>query len=733
MNPIWMNYKESLKVLKYKREKLFKFNLKQFRKFLASFVLLSFIFSQTAFAVDLAGTGRSLVGQTPTLSLEEANHKQNQNENSDSQLKENDFLSQGPLTLSTPVNGARDSKKLYYISTTGSDEGDGSVANPWKTLQRAVNQLQAGDTLVVGAGKYVGQTVDLKRSGEANAKITIDFGRAEFDCEPNNDYDPFVDTKGFDHIVLKNLNVKNARNAVEVNDSEDITIDGVRSDKNHFAVKVHGSKNIVVQNAVVTNSRNGFRTELGTKGDVPANILFENIDVSGSKDIYAGYEPKYRNGDGFILEAGNNITVRNVKSYNNWDGGMDIKANNVLVENIEVYGNKNNFKTWGTAIVIKNAYAHDAVYMDNDPVSGEGNGVNARMGQVTFINSTFVNNESFDIKVDNDGGPAKVTFINSIVYRTLSSGKLFTNIGGIFTDKTNLFYWAGKTNAGFTLNSSSVWADPQFVSANDVHLKNTSVAINHGDNSANIAATDLDKKARMQNGQVDLGVYEFSGVVIPVDDSTVANPPTPNPPTPNPPTTTCTTEMCGVANGATVSGTVKFGPNLVRNPDVKKVAYYLNSNSHSKEYSSPFYFGGVDGFDTRTLADGEYNLAGAYTTKTGDHHFSINFIVKNGNAAPPATTPQAPATGACKAAICGANEGETLKGVVTFRPNEDLRKKMRKIFYYVDGSQAAKVYDSPFAWSIDTKTLSNGKHTVHGTYNVDGVEFSFSITFTVAN
>ena len=43
-----------------------------------------------------------------------------------------------------------------YVSTTGNDSATGDVTHPWLTLQHAANTVQAGDTVIVGAGNYAG-------------------------------------------------------------------------------------------------------------------------------------------------------------------------------------------------------------------------------------------------------------------------------------------------------------------------------------------------------------------------------------------------------------------------------------------------------------------------------------------------------------------------------------------------------------------------------------------------
>ena len=60
----------------------------------------------------------------------------------------------------------------FFVSTTGSDTGDGSSAHPWRTLNYAVSKLQAGNTLYAYGGTYA-ETVTVWHSGTASQPITI--------------------------------------------------------------------------------------------------------------------------------------------------------------------------------------------------------------------------------------------------------------------------------------------------------------------------------------------------------------------------------------------------------------------------------------------------------------------------------------------------------------------------------------------------------------------------------
>jgi hypothetical protein len=60
----------------------------------------------------------------------------------------------------------------YYVSTTGSDSNPGTLAQPWRTIQKAFNTLRAGETALVRGGIYT-QSVVMTRSGSAVAPITV--------------------------------------------------------------------------------------------------------------------------------------------------------------------------------------------------------------------------------------------------------------------------------------------------------------------------------------------------------------------------------------------------------------------------------------------------------------------------------------------------------------------------------------------------------------------------------
>ena len=73
------------------------------------------------------------------------------------------------------VAGPGTNPVVYYVDPRGSDADPGTRAAPFRTLQRAADAVNAGDTVVARAGIYTGSSriVSLSRSGAPDAWITF--------------------------------------------------------------------------------------------------------------------------------------------------------------------------------------------------------------------------------------------------------------------------------------------------------------------------------------------------------------------------------------------------------------------------------------------------------------------------------------------------------------------------------------------------------------------------------
>lgn len=61
----------------------------------------------------------------------------------------------------------------YYVSPNGSDDNNGSLDNPWQTIEHALTRLSAGDVLNLRDGTYYEHELEVRLNGTASAPITI--------------------------------------------------------------------------------------------------------------------------------------------------------------------------------------------------------------------------------------------------------------------------------------------------------------------------------------------------------------------------------------------------------------------------------------------------------------------------------------------------------------------------------------------------------------------------------
>lgn len=416
--------------------------------------------------------------------------------------------------------------RKLYVSVHGTDAADGSKGHPYGSIPFAVAQLRAGDTLFITEGEYAqpaGGAI-FTHSGTPEAPIAVQgVGRVVIHGTESIDiggyavasnYEPAFDTGGQSHIELGGFSVTNLRAAVKVTwPSEYIDINNLSAAESHFGILIDGASNVNVRDVQITNCRDGIRTD-ATEGIVPKNLLFENVDVSASKNIYPGWETAYRNGDGFILEHGTNIVVRNSRSYDNWDSGFDIKATNVTLERVDIFSNYHQgIKVWGDGVVLRDSLVRDTRSMDGDPVAVEGWGVNNRGGSIMFINTTFSNNHSSDIRTDNQVGIPMTLLVNCIIARNLSVGKLWQASFGTLTEANNIWFDSNEGSPGFSLAASSAFIDPKFKNwnAGDFHLEYDSPAIDFGAACYLIGPDDFRGSTRKVGASVDAGAFEFAG------------------------------------------------------------------------------------------------------------------------------------------------------------------------------------------------------------------------------
>jgi hypothetical protein len=108
----------------------------------------------------------------------------------------------------------------------------------------------------------------------------------------------------------------------------------------------------------------------------------------------------------------------------------------------------------------------------------------------------------------------------------------------------------------------------------------------------------------------------------------------------------------------------------------------------------------------------------------------------------PSPSPSPSPTPTTDSRILGVQEGQTVSGIVEIRPNQQQLPGIRKVSYYLNGTQSGRVYQSPFMWGglsgngttgFDTRTLANGTYTLSMVYTDATGDHPLTVRFTVSN
>lgn len=153
------------------------------------------------------------------------------------------------------------SGNTYYVSTTGNDDtGDGSVNNPWKTIQKAANLMVAGDTCIIRGGTYNEKVVP-QNSGTEGNPITF----KAYDGET-------VTVSGADTITGWTQHSGNIYKAALTDKTVDVFVDGQEMTQARWPNK-SGLDKLVRGDAAVADS--GTVTTI-VDSDIPGNDDYWN-------------------------------------------------------------------------------------------------------------------------------------------------------------------------------------------------------------------------------------------------------------------------------------------------------------------------------------------------------------------------------------------------------------------------------------------------------------------------
>lgn len=210
----------------------------------------------------------------------------------------------------------------YYVSQSGNDTDPGTSRRPWATLQRAADQVQPGDTVIVLPGTYRG--FNLSRSGSASRPIRFSaMPGVVVNIAAAGTHRSRIFLENASYIVIEGFEIVGTNN--QTNSKEGIKIDGpVDGSAGHIVIRrnhIHhnGDRNILT----------GFASHLTIEDNVVHHAAQEHgIYVSNSGDTHVIRRNRV------YANAGSGIQINADASL-----GGDGVITDALVEHNVIYGN----------------------------------------------------------------------------------------------------------------------------------------------------------------------------------------------------------------------------------------------------------------------------------------------------------------------------------------------------------------------------------------------------------
>ncbi|MFY9532226.1 MAG: Ig-like domain-containing protein [Candidatus Acidiferrales bacterium] len=164
----------------------------------------------------------------------------------------------------------------------------------------------------------------------------------------------------------------------------------------------------------------------------------------------------------------------------------------------------------------------------------------------------------------------------------------------------------------------------------------------------------------------------------------------------NPPTLP-TVAITSPASGATVSGAVTVSTSVSAN--TTSVQFRVDGNNASTAVTSaPFSYS----LNTTKLSNGSHSLTAAASNAAGQTTTSAAVRINVNN--PPPTSPTV--------SITSPASGATVSGTITVTANATDNAGVTKVEFYLDNSLQTTDTSSPYSWSWNTTSVTNGSHTI---------------------
>ena len=360
-----------------------------------------------------------------------------------------------------------------WVATTGSDDNDGSQANPVATIAKAIELAGDGYTIHIADGNYVNdKTLSISKSLtlEGSANTVID-GNASKIMEVTADAT----------VVLTNLSFTNGNAALvgAISNEGKLTI----SNSNFYSNKATGNSGTIITNKNKLNINNSkFYQNSAGKGVV--NNQNNALLVIDNSEFYNNDMTSFSNSYGIVYTTSANATISNT-----------VFRNNAVKYGGAIYATKSSDATIGIVNII------NSTFEGNSANTGQGGAIYTSLnGNVSVTDSVFKNNQAkLGAALYLNGGSNSTISYSVLLNNTAEGDYAISNVESASGVATVNYNWWG-TNSPKNLVPSTVtlnnWvimsADPTTVTDAEIGDVKT-ISVNFNKYSSFDTINDLSK------------------------------------------------------------------------------------------------------------------------------------------------------------------------------------------------------------------------------------------------
>ena len=274
-----------------------------------------------------------------------------------------------------------------WVATTGSDDNDGSQANPVATIAKAIELSGDGYTIHIADGNYVNdKTLSISKSLtlEGSANTVIDGNASKI-----------MDVTADATVVLTNLSFTNGNAALvgAISNEGKLTI----SNSNFYSNKATGNSGTIITNKNKLNINNSkFYQNSAGKGVV--NNQNDALLVIDNSEFYNNDMTSFSNSYGIVYTTSANATISNT-----------VFRNNAVKYGGAIYATKSSDATIGIVNII------NSTFESNSANTGQGGALFVSGGECIVKESMFINNKANPGKYAGGQGGAIYTSLNGNV------------------------------------------------------------------------------------------------------------------------------------------------------------------------------------------------------------------------------------------------------------------------------------------------------------------------------